>query len=97
MRVMISQPMNGLTEEQIEKNRAAAVARIQAAGHTVVDSIIADDPPADSNAGLFYLGRSLQIMAECDAVLFIEGWEQARGCIIEHIACNGYGIAILES
>ena len=95
MRVMISQPMNGLTREQIDKNRAAAVEALKAQGHTVVDSIVADAPPKDSNEALYYLGKSLEIMATCDAVLFIEGWENARGCRIERAACRAYGLEVM--
>ena len=96
MRVMISQPMKGLTREQIEEDRAKAVAILESQGHTVVDSIVADTPPKDSNEALFYLGKALEIMASCDAVLFLGGeWENARGCQIEHEACTKYGIKTL--
>ncbi len=96
MRVMISQPMKGLTREEIERNRAEAVKRLGAEGHEVVDSIVTDEPPADSNAALHCLGKSFQIMATCDAVLFLEGWEQARGCRMERAACEAYGVQVME-
>ena len=96
MRVMISQPMKGLTREEIEKNRADAVAKIESQGHTVVDSIVADKAPKDSDEALFYLGKSLEIMSTCDAVLFLPGWENARGCRIEHAACEAYGITLIN-
>ena len=96
MRVMISQPMKGLTREEIERNRAEAVKRLGAEGHEVVDSIVTDEPPADSNAALHCLGKSFQIMATCDAVLFLEGWEQARGCRMERAACEAYGVKVME-
>ena len=96
MRVMISQPMAGLTAEEIRKNRAEAVERLKAEGHEVVDSILTDEPPADSNAALHCLGQSLQIMATCDAVLFLEGWEKARGCRMERAACEAYGVKVVE-
>ncbi len=96
MRVMISQPMKGLTREEIERNRAEAVKRLEAEGHEIVDSIVTDEPPADSNAALHCLGKSFQIMATCDAVLFLEGWEQARGCRMERAACEAYGVQVME-
>ena len=96
MRVMISQPMAGLTREEIERNRAEAVRWLEAEGHEVVDSIVTDEPPANSNQALFCLGKSFQIMATCDAVLFLEGWEQARGCRMEHAACEAYGVQVME-
>lgn len=96
MRVMISQPMAGLTEDEIRKNRAAAVARLEAEGHEVVDSIVADEPPACDNVALFYLGESFKIMAKCDAVLFLDGWDKARGCRMERAACEAYGVQVME-
>lgn len=96
MRVMISQPMKGLTLEEIQRSRAADVARLEAAGHTVVDSVVTDEPPADSNMALFFLGKSFEIMATCDAVLFLEGWQNARGCRMERAACEAYGIKVME-
>lgn len=95
MRVMISQPMNGLTLEQIKANRAEAVARLEAEGHVVVDSIVKEEPPADSNAALHCLGQAFQIMATCDAVLFLDGWENARGCRMERAACRAYGLEVM--
>ena len=96
MRVMISQPMKGLTLEEIKANRAEAVARLEAEGHVVVDSIVKEEPPADSNAALHCLGQSFQIMAKCDAVLFLEGWDKARGCRMERAACEAYGVKVME-
>lgn len=96
MQVMVSQPMNGLTPEEIQQNRAAAVAWLEAAGHTVVDSIVTDEPPANCNEALFFLGKSFEIMATCDAVLFLEGWQNARGCRMERAACEAYGIKVME-
>ncbi len=96
MRVMVSQPMKGLTLEEIQRNRIAAVVRLEEAGHTVVDFVVTDEPPADSNAALHCLGQSFQIMATCDAVLFLEGWQNARGCRMERAACEAYDIKVME-
>lgn len=35
-------------------------------------------------------------MANADAVYFMEGWQNARGCVIEHMICEKYGIKILH-
>ena len=97
MRVMISQPMNGLTREQIEANRAAVVAELTAAGHEVVDSFVTEKAPEGGNEGLFCLGKSYQIMATVDAVYFLDGWSRARGCCLEFTACREYGVKILRA
>ena len=88
--------MNGLTREQIEAGRAEVVKVLEAQGHEIVDSFVAEETPPNGNAGLFCLGKSFQIMATADAVYFMDGWQEARGCRLEHAACLAYGIVILR-
>ena len=95
MRVMISQPMAGKSVEEVKAERQKIVDRLKALEYEVVDSVIAEEPPKDSNAALWYLGGSLQIMSTCDAVLFMKGWDTARGCRIEHHAVLDYGLEFL--
>ena len=44
MKIMISQPMNGLTEEEIRKHREYWVSVLKSQGHEVVDSIFKETP-----------------------------------------------------
>ena len=95
MKVIISQPMRGKTEEQIREERFDTVKQLTDAGHEVVDTIF----PEFTNKGnipLKYLAKSLDFIADADAVYFMNGWENARGCKIEHMACVEYGIKILK-
>lgn len=94
MKVMISQPMAGKTTEQIRAERQIIVDGLKKLGHEVVDTIITDVPPESSNKALWYLGGALQIMAYCDAVLFMRGWDTARGCRIEHAAALEYDLQL---
>ena len=95
-KVLISQPMGGLSTEQIKANREQAVETIIANGCEVLDSIFNfDDIENVKNKPLYYLAKSIILIAEeADAVYFMKGWEQARGCIIEHAACLAYGIPV---
>lgn len=96
MRFMISQPMGGLTDEEIIAKRDRIRNELVAEGHSVIDTFYrADLPTAVQNSGLFWLGASLMDMAKCDAVYFCSGWENARGCKIEHDAANTYGLVVL--
>lgn len=96
MRVMISQPMNGLSAEEIRERRATVVARLEADGHEVVDTVFTETPPEGDNQALWYLGKSLQAIAGVDAVYFMEGWDKARGCLVEYEACRRYPVGILN-
>ncbi len=93
MKIMISQPMNGLTEEEIRRHREYWVSVLKSQGHEVVDSIFKETPKS-KNIPLHYLADSLRLMADVDAVLFIGGWRLARGCILEHACCKLYEIEV---
>lgn len=96
MKFMISQPMAGKTIEQIRAEREGDVRLLEARGHTVLDSVFAEPAPESiDNVALWYLARSLEVMAECDGVLFMPGWDEARGCRIEYEVADAYGLVTL--
>lgn len=91
MKVMISQPMRGKINAQIRAERADVVAKLKADGFEIIDTIITEDAPKDSDAAMFYLGKSIELMSKADVVYFMKGWHKARGCMIEHAICQHYG------
>ena len=94
MKIMISQPMAGKTVRQIEAERKALIKSIEDAGHEYVDTVL-DAGNAGSHRPLWCLGASLQLMSTCDAVVFMRGWDAARGCRIEHAAAIAYGLEVM--
>ncbi|GHT70468.1 hypothetical protein AGMMS50239_38880 [Bacteroidia bacterium] len=94
-KVMISQPMRGKTEEQVRSERATVVAELTEKGYEVVDTVFPDFTN-QGNIPLKYLAKSLDFIADMDYVYFMEGWQDARGCKIEHQVCVDYGIKILK-
>jgi hypothetical protein len=97
MNIVISQPMNGLTREQIEANREAVVNKLVHDGHTIMETYVTEETPKNGNEGLFCLGKSFIIIAQADAVYFMDGWQAARGCWMEFEACKRYGIKTLNA
>ena len=95
MKIMISQPMKGKTNEQIRKERAELVKRLQEEGHEVVDTVF-DTAPADEDVAIYMLSQSIRYIGKVDAVVFMQGWENARGCKIEHEVALKYGKYIKE-
>lgn len=95
MKIFISMPMNGKTDKEIrkdfEKKKIYLKDQWGFNPEMVIDSIIGD---GDTNP-LEYLGKSISLMADADLVLFASGWEQARGCKIEHEVAVAYGKAAL--
>ena len=95
LKIMISQPMKGKTEEQIRSERAELVKKLEEKGHEVVDTIFAEEKP-EGDARLYYLAKSIEAMSKVDAVVFMPGWEKARGCQIEHEIAVKYNKFIKE-
>lgn len=100
---MISQPMNGLTDEEIEKNRNKAIRHLERLGYKVVNTLFTDDWYSESsmkdrgvvNIPLCYLAKSLENMSLCSVAYFCDGWEDYRGCRIEHEVAEAYGLDII--
>lgn len=96
MLFMISQPMGGLSDEEILSKRNQVKVMLERDGYSVIDTFYTTElPKSVQNSGLFWLGASLMDMAKCDAVYFCAGWEKARGCKIEHDAAISYGMLVL--
>ena len=96
MKLFISQPMRGKTEEEILAVRKKAVESAESVlleKVEVIDSYLKDAPCNDNP--LWCLGESLKRMSEADAVYFVEGWENARGCRIEFECAEEYGIELI--
>lgn len=102
-RAMISQPMAGKTDEEIIEDRERAVAALTAKGYEVVNTYFSDKWYSDDameergvvQVPLCYLAKSLENMSLCHTAYFCKGWEDARGCRIEHDAAVAYGLEVL--
>lgn len=60
-KLFISQPMNGLSDEQVLQERDATISK-----------------------------------AKADVAVFAPGWQNARGCRIEHQCAEDYDIPMME-
>jgi len=92
MRVMISQPMRGKTNEQIRLEREEVVKQLEKEGHEVVDTIIDDFIEGEGdNYAIRCLAKSIEFLASVDALVLMPGWNDARGCMIENRIALEYG------
>lgn len=103
VRLFISQPMRGKSDEEIESEREdlIAIAKAVYAGRgevEVIDSFFKGglDVPAGAKAPLYYLSKSLELLATADVAIFAEDWWEARGCRIERECADGYGVARIK-
>ncbi len=95
--IFISQPMGGLSDEQVLQERAAAISKAKALlGEDValLETFFDDFGPAAKP--LDYLARSIEFLAKADVAIFAPGWKDARGCRIEHQCAEDYGIPVME-
>lgn len=93
MKIFISQPMRGKTNEQIKEERAELVKELQEQGNYVLDTIF---DLGKSVSPIIYLAKSIEVLDKADAVVFMPGWESARGCVIEYEIALKYGKYIKE-
>ena len=98
MKVFISQPMRDKTDAQIKAEREKAIANIKAKYPSedveILDSFF-EAAPHDVKS-LWFLGKSFEILSNADLAYFCRGWNNYRGCNMEHMACRAYGIEIVE-
>lgn len=96
MKLFISQPMNGRTDDEILMERRRIERDVENDFGTYVDVIDSffQGAPVDAKP-LWYLGESLKKLAEADVAIFAHGWQKSRGCRIEHEAAVAYGIEVL--
>ena len=101
MKIFISIPMNGLKKEDIQFKMKEISEELPFLKNEVeiIDSWLDEEPPTDfhGNIGLWYLAKSIELLAQADLVVMAPGWENARGCIIEHEGAKRYGIPIIEN
>ena len=96
-KLFISQPMKGKPDEDILVERKKAIKSAEEKiGETVevIDSFL-QDAPVDAKP-LWYLGKSLELLASADIAYFVKGWQDARGCKIENTCAIEYGIPVIE-
>lgn len=102
MTVFISQPMHGLSDEEIQRVKEEAIEdirriyqffykndQLQIISTTEQDrhEILPKNAPR-----LWWLGRAIQHLVNVDVVYFCKGWEESRGCRVEKFVASEYNI-----
>ena len=103
MKAMLSQVMAGKTDEEIVATRNRAVSKLESMGYEVINTFFTDEwysKDSMTERGVVHIpvtffAKSIEHMANCHAVFFTKGWENARGCKLEHAVATAYGITII--
>lgn len=94
--VFISQPMNGKSEKEImkERQRVVGILLTMIGPFNLLDTHFTH--PIETGTPLEYLGESIKYLSQADLAVFCPGWETARGCRVERLCCEEYGVSIVE-
>ena len=95
--------MAGKTDEEIRETREKAIAVLEEKGCEIVNTLFTDEWYSKEQMEergvvqipLCFLAKSLENMSLCHVAYFCKGWENARGCRIEHEAAVAYGLEII--
>lgn len=98
--IMISIPMN---YKGWQNDYATVKKKLEQQGYTVTPLHISDiyeKTPVYQyelkSIPLIYMSNSFARMAVSDTIYFVRGWENARGCRLEHQAALDYGLKIID-
>lgn len=96
MRVFISQPMRDKTDEQIKSIREAVIKYVSDKYEDDVEAIDSffEGAPHDAKP-LWFLGKSFELLSTADLAVFVDNWNEYRGCVMENDACEKYGIEFI--
>lgn len=94
-KLFISCPMKGRTEENIRKSmekmhKMAEIVFDQKL--EVIPTYIEDNPPENNREAIWYLGKSIELLAQADFFIGVDWCEFYSGCEIERTVANRYDI-----
>lgn len=84
-KLFVSQPMSGLSMDQIIKDREEAAnffkfLKVTAMQIEVIDNLQEDHPEYIATD---YLSNDIKLLGRADGIIFVKGWETHRGCLVE--------------
>lgn len=94
-KLFVSMPMAGMTDEEIKDKllvHKMNLERLMSTKFELINTCITEIPEDMPNVSVWYIGKSLVLMGQADLVYFVEGWADARGCVIEHEVAKRYNI-----
>lgn len=94
-KLFISVPMKGRTEEAIRESmeKMHKIAEVLVGEELeVIPSYIEHDPPETKHDAVYYLGRSIQMLADADYFACITNAYEWAGCSIEKDVADRYRI-----
>lgn len=103
MKIFVSQPMHGLSEDQIESAYQDAArdirSRIKPGMPVEILSTRKYELPYELRKGrnerMCYWSHALQVLSMADAIYLCPGWQHAAGCTVEANAARLCGLPVI--
>lgn len=95
VKIMLSRPMKGKTREEIEKEEKEFVEILfdeYDDNCEIISSIVENH---ESKSELECFSESIFFMSMADILAMCPGWENARGCKLEHEIAKAYGVKVI--
>ena len=98
MKIFISQPMNGRTDEEVMKRRDEIKKYCIKVFQKPCEFIDSFTKPVDlvNKGRIAMLGHSITMMHDAELVVFDKGWDKAHGCCVERLVCSEYKIPVYD-
>lgn len=99
-KAFISVPMKGRTKEEIENTITDMknIAKEKIGGDIeFINTIVQDKPPYETNnQAIWYLGKSIELLSQCEIFVCLKNIENYNGCFIEKEVAKRYGLSVIE-
>ena len=91
-KIFLSQPMSGLSLDDIKKTRDHYKKILQSqytdCKVTIINNLQEDMP--EGSHPLAYMSNDIRMMIDADLVVFVPGYSEARGCRVEEFVAKSY-------
>lgn len=93
VKIYISIPITGRPMEEAKAHATGLKRRFEASQHAeaITPFDICGEPDKPYS---FYMGRDIEALLECNAILLGHGWDHSQGCSLEYLAATIYGLKI---
>lgn len=101
--IVISQPMRGMSPEQVKAVREEAEKDVTSMGfepyENVYDASFNNQtvPEGCKHPEVLAMAGALERLSQADALYLAPGWSSARGCRIEYEVALAFGMAIIQA
>lgn len=96
MKIYISLPITGYAIDHVEARCVFATGVLQAKGHEAVNPLDVCGVAGNEMDYAACMGRDIEALLHCDAIVMLDGSKQSKGCKLERKAAELYGLQVFE-